>query len=71
MIINAKTLRNYINKISLSGMIPSVCIDFREDGLHSGMFDISTVCMAYGELPASSFTKYEPIGKIYISRFVC
>jgi hypothetical protein len=66
MRIDVKTLREYVNKVSLSTTILTFNLDFREDGVHTNVTNSMTTAMVIGKLDSKAFEDYEAIGEIFV-----
>lgn len=61
--INVDLLKSFVKKASLNGDITNINLDFKEDGLYSGVYDSSTVGLTLTKLSINAFTDYEAIGE--------
>lgn len=66
MKIDITHLKEYIIKVSLSGTIPTINLNFKEDGVHTAVKNESHVAMTIGKLKSSVFEDYQSIGEIFI-----
>ena len=66
MKIETKILRDYINKVSLSGTIATLNLNFTDEGVTTRIKNITGIALTEGMLKKEAFEVYEPIGEIYI-----
>ena len=72
MKIEATVLSDYIKKVSLNKIIPTLNLNFGETCVKTTITDPSNIVLIIGELKKEAFIEYENIGEIFIkdSRFL-
>jgi hypothetical protein len=63
MNVNVELLKSFVKKASLNGEIPTINLDFLEDGLYASVYDGGTVGLTITTLSRDAFEDYEALGE--------
>lgn len=66
MKIDVNIFKQYITKVSLSGTIPTIDLNFTEDGITTAVKNTAQIAVVVGLLKKEAFEEYEALGEIYI-----